>query len=511
MIKTLGSILFLLYLNLTVLYAGKITSHVASKEILKGESVLLTITIVGEEFDTLPNIPRIGGAKVLGSNRSMKTRILTVEGKVVMEQTSILILEFRPTTNLTIPAFQMMIDKELKSTKSIDISIVTSKPKREEESQFLIEMNSTKDRVMVGEPLVVNVFFKQKTDVDVVSIDYKKPPFKAFFSKRIGGEKSYKDGSYTVKKLTYLLIAKEEGNLTIAPARVKVAQRVVKGQSGGWFSSTPTWSSTYSSALTIKAKKSLEHFNAIGIYRIKEGVDKQKIEVNKPIHLKFKIEGEGSLEDFEGISFNISGVTIYSDDAKIESHLIKNKLFSSYSKSYVFISDHDFEIPSKEIIIYDYHTKMLKTLTTKAYNITIEGGSNSSASPTVYTKNSVDMASSNNIGSVEECQTNIIWNVPPYMMLLLSFFVGGIIGVMLRPYLFLLKDIKLLKNKNKVGVDEALLLLYPHMNESAEAEKMVRLLYSRQRGEAVEIDKEKLDHLVRFYRQKENLPPWERE
>lgn len=511
MIKTLGSILLLLYLNLTVLYAGKITSHVASKEILKGESVILTITIVGEEFETLPNIPRIGGAKVLGSNRSMKTRILTVEGKAVMEQTSILMLEFRPTTDLTIPAFQMMIDGELKSTQPIDISIVTSKPKREEESDFLIEMNSTKERVMVGEPLVVNVFFKQKTDVDVVSIDYQEPPFKAFFSKRIGGEKSYKEGSYTVQKLTYLLIAKEEGSLTITPARVKVSQRGGKGQSSGWFASTPTWSSTYSSALTIQAENPSEHFDAIGVYRIKEGVDKQKIEANKPIHLNFMMEGEGSLEDFEGISFNISGVTIYSDDAKIESHLIKNRLFSRYSKSYVFISDHDFKIPSKEIVIYDYHTKKLKTLTTKAYDITIEGGDNSSASPTVYTKNSVDMVSSNDIGSEKEGQTNIIWNVPPYMMLLLSFFVGGIIGVLLRPYLSLLKDIKFFKNKNRVGLDEALLLLYPHMNESAEAEKMVRLLYARQRGEEVEIDREKLEHLVRYYRQKENLPPWERE
>jgi hypothetical protein len=495
-----------------MLYAGKITSHVASKEILQGESVILTITIVGEEFDTLPNIPRIGGAKVLGSNRSMKTRILTVNGKAVMEQTSILMLEFRPTTALIIPAFQMMIDGELKSTEPIEINIVKTKPTSDEESKFLIEMNSTKEHIMVGEPLVVNVFFKQKTDVDVVSIDYKEPPFKAFFSKRIGTEKSYKDGSYTVQKLTYLLIAKEEGSLTITPARVKVAQRGGKNQSGGWFASTPTWSSTYSSALTIQAKNPLEHFDAIGIYRINESVDTQKIEANKPIHLKFTMEGEGSLEDFEGLSFNISGVTIYSDDAKIESQLIKNKLFSRYTKSYVFISDHDFKIPSKEITVYDYNTKMLKTLMTKAYDITIEGGSNSSASPTVYTKNSVDMASSKNISSVEENHTNIIWKVPSYMMLFLSFFVGGIIGLLLRPYLPLLKDIKFLKSKKrKVGLDEALLLLYPHMNESREAEKMVRLLYARQRGEEVEIDKEKLEYLVRYYRQKENVAPWERE
>jgi len=495
-----------------MLYAGKITSHVEYKEILQGESVILTITIVGEEFDTLPNIPRIGGAKVLGSNRSMKTRILTVKGKAVMEQTSILMLEFRPTTSLIIPAFQMMIDGELKSTESIKISIVKSKPKRDEEIKFLIEMNSTKERVMVGEPLVVNVFFKQRIDVNVVSIDYQEPPFKAFFSKRIGDEKSYKDGGYSVRKLTYLLIAKEEGSLTVAPARVKVAQRGGTGQSGGWFSSTPTWSSTYSSALTIQSKKPSEHFDAIGIYRIKESVDTQRIEANKPIHLKFIMEGEGSLEDFEGISFDISGVTIYSDDAKIESQLIKNKLISHYTKGYVFISDHDFEIPSKEIAVYDYYTKTLKTLTTKAYKITIEGGSNSSASSTVYTKNSVDVAPSNDIRSVEENQTNITWEIPSYTILLLSFFVGGIIGLLLRPYFTLLKNIKLFKSKKrKVRLDEALILLYPHINESVDAEKMVRLLYQRQKGEKVEIDKEKLEYLVRYYRQKDSLAPWERE
>ncbi|HIC78756.1 MAG TPA: hypothetical protein EYP02_06185, partial [Sulfurovum sp.] len=183
MIKILGKIIVLICFNLTLLQAGSVTSTVESTEILQGESVILSITIVGQEFDTLPNIPEISGSEVLGSNRSIKSRIITVDGKATMEQTAVLMLEFRPTTNITIPAFQVSIDGEIKYTKPIEIKIVKSKPKISQEAKFLIEMNSTKESVIVGEPFVVNVYFKQKKGLNVVSIDYKEPSFKKFFSK----------------------------------------------------------------------------------------------------------------------------------------------------------------------------------------------------------------------------------------------------------------------------------------------------------------------------------------
>jgi len=74
--QILGSLLILIYFNLSWLQAGSITSTVESKEILRGESVLLSIIIVGEKFDTLPDIPRIGGAKILGSHRSVQTKLM---------------------------------------------------------------------------------------------------------------------------------------------------------------------------------------------------------------------------------------------------------------------------------------------------------------------------------------------------------------------------------------------------------------------------------------------------
>ena len=505
MTRTLGSLLFIIYLNLTLLKAGTITSTVESKEILKGESILLTITIVGQEFDTLPNIPRISGAKVLGSNRSMKTRIITVNGKAVMEQTSVLILEFRPTTDIVIPAFQMRIDNELKSSEPINIRIVSTKPKSSQEAKFLIEMNATKTSVMVGEALITNVFFKQKRGVDILSIDYKEPLFKEFFSKRIGEEKRFNDGNYTVQKLSYLLIAKQDGNFTINPARVRVAEREKRSQVNGWFATTPKWSSAQSLGINIQVKKALHSVNAVGSYRLSDSIDTQEIEVNKPVNLKFMIEGEGSLEDFEGIKFDISGVTIYSDDAKIESKVVNDKLFSSYTKSYAFISAHDFEIPSKEITVYDYNSKTLKTLRTKAYKIVVNAGSSSSDEPTVYTKNSVDINSVVKDTSAQKSITDIRWEVPSYLMLILSFFIGAVLALLFRPYFSKLKNIKIFKSKKiRVNMDEALLLLYPHMNENVEVENMVRLLYMNQKGKDIEIDKTELEVLVQHYQKRKD-------
>ena len=508
MIKTLGrlaTLLLFICLNLSALQAGTVTSTVESKEILQGESVLLNITIVGEEFDTLPNIPRVGGAEVLSSTRSMKTRIMTVNGKATMEQTSVLMLEFKPTTDITIPAFQMSIDGEVQSTEPIEIKIVKSKPKRKQETKFLIEMNATKGHLMVGEPLIVNIYFKQIKNVDVMSIDYKKPEFKLFFSKRIGDENNYEDGEYKVHKLTYLLLAKEEGNLTINPATVKVAERVQPNQVGGWFSAAPKWSAAQSLSLTIQAKNPSKSFDAMGIYRLKESIDTQMVKINKPVNLKLIVEGEGSLEDFEGPSFDISGVTIYSDDAEVESKIIRDKLFSRYTKSYVFISDHDFKIPSKEISVYDYYQKKIKIIKSKAYNIVIDGASNSSSDTTVYTKNRVDDTASSKAMLREEITRNLTWNIPSEMMLFVSFLLGGVVALILRPFLSKIKRVEFFKsNRKKVPLDKALIILYPHMNESREVEEMVRHLYEIQQGKDIEIDRTKLELLLRYYRKKES-------
>lgn len=509
MIKNLGnffkSILFIISFTFSSLDAGSITSVVESKNILKGESVILTITIIGEKYETLPNIPRIVGAEVIGSNRSTKTRVILVNGKEIMEQVSILMLEFKPTTNITIPAFQMSIDGVMKSTQPIDINIVKSKPKKKADRlNFLIEMSSSKKSATVGEPFVIHVRFKQKENVEVKSIDYKEPHFNGFFSKRVENEK-YEEESYTVNKLTYLLIAKDEGTIHIPPVEVRIEKKV-KPDTDGFFSSKASWSVIKSSDLNIKIKKSIEKFDIAGDYKIKEGVDTQKIEINKPVNLKFLLEGEGSLEEFDGLKFDISGVTIYSDEPNIESKIIKDKLFSSYQTSYVFISDHDFEIPSKKIVVYNYHTKTIKILKTKAYKIVVEGSSKSLISPTVYTKNSVDFGSMEN--SISRWKgVDITWKIPPSAMLVLFFVLGGITALILKAFGANLNIFKLFKSKkyNRITHKEALCILYPHMNDTPEVEKITRALYLQQKGENVEIDRNRLKTLLIYYREKGDI------
>ncbi len=506
--RILGSILILISFNLSFLQAGSITSRVEHKEILKGESVILSIAIVGVEFDTLPDIPRIGGAKVLGSKRSVQSRILTVKGKAVMEQTAVLMLEFKPTTSLSIPSFQVTIDGELKQSEPIDITIVKERAKSQEEPKFLMEMNSTKERVMLGEPLIVNVYFKQRKNIEVKRTEYKDPIFKGFTSERIGDEKSYKEGNYTVHKLSYTLLAKEDGNITIDPVSVRISYKDRQSQaSSGWFSTPPTWISAESLPLHIQAINPSESFDVMGSYRMQEDIDTQIVAPNKPINLKLIIEGEGSLSDFDGLMFDIAGVTVYSDDAKIEHKIIKDKLFSTYTKSYVFISDHDFVIPSNQIVVYDYNNKSIKNMRTKSYTIKVDGGSKSSASSAVYTKNRLDIESSSTSSSIlsKIKDMNITLEVTSWMYLFASFLLGSIVTLLLYPYIANMKKIKLFGSKKyKMSFSEALATLYPYMNDNAKVEDMVRTLYDIEKGAMVNIDKEELERLVKYYHNKES-------
>ena len=66
-------------------------------------------------------------------------------------------------------------------------------------------------------------------------------------------------------------------------------------------------------------------------------------------------------------------MTVYSDEAKVESHLDGSTLKSSYSKSFAFIAEDDFVIQEREITVYNPSTKETIALKIPKYEITIDG------------------------------------------------------------------------------------------------------------------------------------------
>ena len=204
------------------LFAGSIESSVDSKEIALGDSVLFSITVVGEESDPLPELQEIGGIIIDQITRNKGSDFVHVNGKSIMQHTSTVTYEFKPPYNMTIPAFQVMVDGKVETSKAINLKIV--KPiagSKRKNKYFSLDMKLSKERAYVGEAVVATVYFRQNMNINLMELNYEKPPFTAFFSKQLEGETTYKEGVYKVHELKYLLMPKKEGKIELEPATAK--------------------------------------------------------------------------------------------------------------------------------------------------------------------------------------------------------------------------------------------------------------------------------------------------
>jgi len=489
--KILGSF----FIVLSFLSAGSITATVDSTEVVEGDSVLLTLAVTGQKVDHIPDIKEINGKKVFNTQRRTASNFVYVNGKSSMEQTHMLMLEFRPDSNMTIPAFSAKVDGKMEQTKPVTVTVLKAvQGVKRATKDFALDITVEKSKFYLGESIVLNLYFKQRTNVDVMQIDYTPPAFKDFFSKQLGDGKTYKKGPFTIQELNYLLIAKKSGKLTLEPARAKIAQRARQRQRGGWFVDVPKWTKISSPSLELEVIEPTQEHDLVGQFRLTDKVDQMNVNANKPITLRIELLGKGTLDDYDGISFDIPSVTMYSDDAKVESALMGKKLQSRYQKSFVFISDHDFTIPSKEIKVYDYETGKVKVLRTKAYDIKVDAGKKVVATPIVHTQTPVKTA-------ISSPKLNEHWyDSLPSILALLSAFVLGVLATLALKYLptFVLPKMKFKNMSSKY--EEALKVLYPKIGESQEVEDMVRKLYALKRGDkSVVIDKKYLQKLVEKY------------
>jgi len=489
-IKSLGSLLFLTF---STLYGGSISATLDSQEVFEGDTVILTLAVTGKNIDYIPEIDEIAGQKVLNIQRRSGTNFVHVNGVNSMEKTQTLMLEFRPEDNLTIPSFSVKVDGKMESTKPIELVVKKSATgMKRETANFSLDVKISKSKFYLGESVLLTVYFKQRTNVDVMQIEYQPPKFKEFFSKQFGNGKTYKKGIYTIQELNYLLIAKKAGELTLEPARAKVAKRTRQQQMGGWYIDVPKWTQVSSPSLIVNVEAPTKPHDIVGDYRLTQKIDQTKIKANKPVHLTIELLGEGTLDDYEGVEFTIPNVTVYSDDAKVESTLVGKVLHSHYSRSFVFVADHNFTIPSKTIRAYNYKTGEIKLLKTKSYSIDVEGAKLLQNSSMVHTQNPINLS-----GNSSSNQSRL----PTLLALFLAF----ILGVVVTYFFKYLPKVNIWKPKGKsFRGDEALKILYPKMGESKEVEEMVRKLYAIKNGNRkIEIDKQQLKELVERYRDKQ--------
>ena len=494
--KILFKLSVICYLLITFLQADSVEAQLANNEVVQGNMAQLKIIAHGNRA-AFPNITEIGGSKVLGRHQSSNNSFNYVNGKMTSNRSTTLVLTFSPQHDMTIPSYSVNIGGTVYKTDPIVLKVVKANaPQVVNSNNFSLQLRADKKSVLVGEPLIVTVFFSMSQTIRLSeNPNYIKPDFDGFFVKELGNEKTYMQGNYQVTELGYLLTPKSEGNFTVGPATAKVgvADTSRRDIFGRFFSTV--WTPIASNTLNIEVKAIPQNTDLVGSFRLESSLDKQQVKANKPVNLTIKIEGEGNLEDFEFPAYEIDGVTIYSDDAKVETEVINKQLKSTYVKTFVFISDHNFSIPQRTISVYDTKKDEVTALEIASYEIEVKGSKISAVAKTVPDKGIVQTnlkqskeSPKSDILSNEEKEEkqNIAW-----WTLLVAFVLGMVV-------MYLTRFIDKLKRKpNPFKEDEALKILYGHMSEDKEIEEMVRKLYAKKSGDkSVEIDKKRLKELV---------------
>ena len=495
-------LLILLMSLFTLLNAAGVEAVLSQKEVVQGNPVQLKLIAKGDRAE-FPQITQIDGVPVEGHSQTQHTSLQIINGKSTVAHTTELILTLTPTKDMHIPSYEVKIDGKSYKTEPLELKVTKSTaPKDINSAPLALVMKADKHEVIVGEPLVVTVYFSVRNDVRLAdNPQYNRPSFKGFFVKEVDEERSYMKGDHRITELRYILVPQKAGHYVLDPATAKVplVDRSRRDMFGRFFGST--WRSLRSNTFDITVDPAPQDTDLVGRFYIESKIDKTTTKENKPVNLTVTIEGDGSLEDYEMPNYEIDGVTVYSDDAEVTTRVIGDKLKSTYVKKFAFISDHDFDIPSRTLSTYDPQTKEVKQLEIPGYHVQVaqkkHAGTSSVASPPANEEHRAEVQTDIKLPESTEANTPVAQKEQrasvAWWMVLLAFLAGMV-------SMYLLGKFKWKRPVSPFKEDEALKILYGHMSDDPKVEEMVRKLYAKKHGQKdVIIDKKELKALVEKY------------
>ncbi len=475
----------------------------------KGEEVKIKITAKGNRVE-FPKVKKIGKYKVVRESEGKTVNAVYLQGKIVIENKHIKVYTIIPEGNVTIPPFEVKIDGKVYKTKPSKIVIVSAG--ESVEPQYRLRQFANKDVVYNGEPLIITVEFEEPLNATPAAVEYLPPKFKNFLVKQLGSEKRFKRGDKIVHQLQYLLIPQNSGEFKITPARVKIGVQTISPIQDpfGLFNNDIRWYFFKSNPLNIKVKPLPQKVDLIGNFQVETKVDKKRAKANEPINFTLIIHGEGSLDDFKDPEFKIPGVTVYSNDAQVQSTIIDGKVKSSYRKEYVFLSNNSFTIPSLTLKEYDYTSKSFKTLKTPPIDITIINLKPTTTSKISKSNKSVASNSKtkkeNPLIDEEYYKNKDQKRGVDFSYIILAFILGAVVGTLLA--IFIPKIYPKLKKKGAkaigvVSYEELFFKLYPYLNHNGKIEPIVRKLYEAvvNKNKKIKLSKDEIKRALEFIKE----------
>ena len=331
-----------------------------------GDSVVFAISASGNNIE-FPNITNIATYPIQNGGKSSQTSIINGKRSQSITQRYI----FYPTSDVTIPSFNISVDGVIEKTPTKTIKKL--KVEKTDSKLYSLDIKTNKTDPYVGEEIKFELIFRYREDLQIAGLDFSKPSFNRFWAKELTAQKPISKNGYIEQKLNYILFAQKSGILNIEPLKIIVNTIDNRYGSYSFFSSGATRSTPiYSNEIKLNVKPLPDGIKLIGDFTIDSTINKDSIDQGEAVSYKLTIKGRGNIDDIDEVKLPISGVTIYENRSKKDFDIVGGNYGGVYQKSYSIVGNNNFTIPAVEIKYFDINSKTIKAIKTKSYNIKVK-------------------------------------------------------------------------------------------------------------------------------------------
>jgi len=481
--KNLGKIILFFLISLP-LWAG-VNASVDKDQVTRGERVTLTLRVSdgGQQID-IPPLDELCGVNIEGRMQSRKE--IFSNGKHIQERS--LMYEFMPQRSCVIEPISFIVNGKEEKTEPINITV--SKVAISRNEPFIVELETDKKSVYVGEPFEMRVGFQARRNIDTLAESISLPENKNLWVKSEEKGRPFVKGEYAMRKNEYAIAAQQSGKLVLGPLRwdVKVRSQT-KDYWGTWLAATKT-RTIFSNELDIEVKALPEGINLVGQMNMDVSVNKSEVNAGEAVNVTIKVEGRANIEDIESFDIHVPGAQVFREEPKISHYLQEGKYFGTFTQKLALVAEHDFVIPSFELRYMDVESNSVKTIRTEAVDVKVL---NASSLPKEEIKITRPQEEAVTAPSDEKSALSSLQGT--------ALLIGGIIlGLVMSmiPWKALLGKEKKKGTIQAKETKEVLQLLMSHMNQDKEVEELVQKLSENlYEGSSHPIDKKRLKEIVK--------------
>ena len=355
----------MLLLGLYAVLSAGVSSYVDTDSVQSGDSV--TFTIESDEENTIfPKIGRIGDYAVLSSPSSKS--IQTINGRTTAKLSQSYV--FQPLKGVTIPAFDVRVNGAVVKTEPITITV--SKRTQTLGKPYRFDIAIDKSTPYVGEEVRLTATITINSLYNLEGLDLNLDRLEGFWSSSEDKNWHGKQlGENIVYSRDFYLYPKHSGALEIP--NYPVVGILSDGRNRLFFNESKRFIA-YSNELSIDAKPLPEGVTLVGEYLLKVKTDRFKTDTKQPVNLTIELFGNGNLDNFEGFSVDIAGVTAYADKPVITKERKNGVLTSRAVYKFALVSDKDYTIPAFAVTYLNPQSGEVKTVRSDEVAIEVEGG-----------------------------------------------------------------------------------------------------------------------------------------